>query len=90
MTTDRLFFNAAQPSSSLADFNFAGYQPGATQFDLGNGYWEVTPVKPVPEPTTYATGLLALVALLHHRHRRARPPSMPVVPAVATALRAAF
>ena len=42
--------------------------PGATQFDLGNGFYEIT-ATPVPEPSTYAAGLLALTAVAFHRRR---------------------
>jgi autotransporter-associated beta strand protein len=45
-TTDRLIFDASQ-AANLAQFSFDGFTPGAAQFDLGNGYFEIVPV---PEP----------------------------------------
>lgn len=68
-STDRLIFNTTQ-SGNLAYFNFAGYVDGATQFSLGNGFYEVTPVTPVPEPATYAAGVLALAAIACHLRRK--------------------
>ena len=65
-STDRLIF-ASDQSANLSSFNFAGYAPGAVEFSLGGGYYEITPV---PEPATYVTGALALGALGYHRRRR--------------------
>ena len=63
-TTDRLIFGSNQ-SGNLSHFNFTGYGPGAMQYDLGNGYWEVVPV---PEAGTYFSGLLVFaLVLFHHR-----------------------
>jgi fibronectin-binding autotransporter adhesin len=62
--TDRLIFNANQ-SGNLGSFNFTGFGSGAVQFDLGNGYFEITPV---PEAGTYFSGSIVLaLILLHHR-----------------------
>lgn len=68
-STDRLIFNASQ-ANNLNSFAFTGYAPGATQFDLGSGFYEVAPVTPVPEPATYAAGLLTLAAIAYHQRRR--------------------
>jgi autotransporter-associated beta strand protein len=63
-STDRLIF-ASNQSGNLGSFNFIGFGAGAVQIDLGNGYFEITPV---PEAGTYFSGstVLALI-LLHHR-----------------------
>ncbi|HWL95340.1 MAG TPA: hypothetical protein VNT79_17610, partial [Phycisphaerae bacterium] len=47
-------------------FNFTGFASGAVQFDLGNGYFEITPV---PETGTYLSGSIVLALILFH-HRR--------------------
>ena len=71
IATDRLIFNSSQ-SSNLGSFSFSGYS-GVVQFDLGGGFYEIAPMTPVPEPATYAAGLLALVTLgFQQRHRLAR------------------
>ncbi len=70
--TDRLIFNASQSAANLANINFAGFGNGATQFALAGGYYEVVPVTPVPEPGTYAAGLLIFAALLWSQRRRLR------------------
>ncbi|HEX8077344.1 MAG TPA: autotransporter-associated beta strand repeat-containing protein, partial [Chthoniobacterales bacterium] len=36
-STDRLIFASSQ-NANLSSFSFAGYAPGAVEFDLGNGY----------------------------------------------------
>lgn len=54
-STDRLIFDLTQ-SANLASFTFSGYASGAVQFDLGNGFFELTPVTPVPEPATCLAG----------------------------------
>ena len=66
--TDRLIFNSNQ-SGNLSSFNFTGFGPGAVQFDLLNGYFEITPV---PEAGTYFSGsmVLGLVLLLHRKNLR--------------------
>jgi hypothetical protein len=69
-TTDRLIF-ASDQSANLSSFQFAGYA-GATEFSLGGGYYEVTPVTLVPEPSTYVAGALALGLLGCHQRRRLR------------------
>ena len=69
-TTDRLIFNSDQ-SANLALFSFSGYADGATQFQLANGYYEITPMTPVPEPSTYAAAALAAV-LVGYRFIRQR------------------
>ncbi|MEY2498569.1 MAG: fibronectin-binding autotransporter adhesin [Verrucomicrobiota bacterium] len=61
INTDRLIFDSNQ-FANLSSFSFTGFGSGATQFDLGGGYYEIAPV-PVPEPSTYAAGLLALVGI---------------------------
>jgi fibronectin-binding autotransporter adhesin len=62
--TDRLIF-ASNQSGNLGRFNFTGFGSGAMQFDLGNGYFEVTPV---PEAGTYFSGAIVFaLILLHHR-----------------------
>jgi autotransporter-associated beta strand protein len=70
-TTDRLIF-ASDQSANLTHFSFTGFASGATEFSLGGGYWEVTPVAPVPEPSTYVAGALALGALVYHQRKRLR------------------
>jgi autotransporter-associated beta strand protein len=61
--TDRLIFNSSQSAQNLALFEFTGYAPGAAQFNLGGGYYEVTPIAPVPEASTWVAAALALAAL---------------------------
>jgi hypothetical protein len=60
--TDRLIF-ASDQSGNLGSFTFTGFGLGAVQFDLGGGYWEITPV---PEAGTYFSGsiLLALICFI--------------------------
>ena len=71
-STDRLIFNSDQ-TANLSSFSFSGYGDGATQFALGDGFYEVTPVTPVPEPSTYvAAALAAMVAGYHLLGRRRR------------------
>lgn len=69
--TDRLVFNSDQ-SANLSSFNFTGYGAGAFEVNLGGGYYEITPVAPVPEPSTYIAGSLALGVLGYHLRRRLR------------------
>jgi hypothetical protein len=62
--TDRLIF-ASDQSGNLGSFNFTGFGAGAVEFDLGGGYFEITPV---PEAGTYFSGSIVLaLILLHHR-----------------------
>jgi autotransporter-associated beta strand protein len=70
-TTDRLIF-ASDQSTNLSSFTFTGYGAGAIEFDLGGGFYEITPASPVPEPSTYVAGALALGALAYHQRRRFR------------------
>ena len=67
--TDRLIFDTSQ-AFNLNNFSFTGYA-GATEIDLGNGFYEITPTA-VPEPSTYAAALLALGATAYHQRRRFR------------------
>jgi autotransporter-associated beta strand protein len=69
--TDRLVFDSNQ-SGNLSHFNFTGYAAGAFEIDLGGGYYEITPVAPIPEASTYVAGALALGALAYHQRRRFR------------------
>ncbi|MFL6529311.1 MAG: beta strand repeat-containing protein, partial [Chthoniobacterales bacterium] len=72
-TTDRLIFGA-DPNANLLQFVFSGYD-GAVAFDLGNGFFEVTPLSPVPEinPAVVASLLCAFLGVvLHRRSVRAR------------------
>ena len=69
-STDRLIFNSNQ-SANLGSFTFTGYS-GATQFDLNNGYYEITPLSAVPEPSTYMAAALALAIVGFHQTRRLR------------------
>jgi hypothetical protein len=61
----------AAQSGNLSDFWFTGYAPGASEFSLGGGFYEITPTV-VPEPSTYGAGFLALGALAYHQRRRWR------------------
>ena len=65
-STDRLIF-ASDQSANLGSFAFNGYGPGAVEFNLGNGYYEVTPV---PETSTWLAGAFTLGALGLHLIRR--------------------
>ena len=72
-STDRLIFNT-DPSASLLQFVFSGYE-GAISFDLGNGFYEVTPFSPVPEinPAMVASLLCVVLGVFVHRRKvRAR------------------
>ena len=78
-STDRLIFNSDQ-SGNLAFFQFVGFAAGATEFAVTGspGYFEVVPLAPVPEPRTYAIGLLGLLLLGAHSITRHRRRSRPV------------
>lgn len=68
-STDRLIF-AADPTSSLANFIFSGYEAGAVALLLDGGFYEVTPnFTPVPEinPAFVASMLCAGVGIAFHR-----------------------
>jgi fibronectin-binding autotransporter adhesin len=72
--TDRLIFNSSQ-SGNLSLFEFTGYAPGATQINLSGGFYEVVPVAPVPEPSTWigaglAGGLIGFNIVRRRRKNR--------------------
>jgi hypothetical protein len=68
-TTDRLIF-ATDPTASLSQFIFTGYD-GAVVFNLGNGFYEVTPLAvPVPELDPAIIVALLCGALIGFRHAR--------------------
>jgi len=67
-TGDRLIFNSSQ-TANLALFGFTGYVPGATQFNLGGGYYEITPVTAVPGSSTWTAATLALFAMAWKQRR---------------------
>jgi len=69
-STDRLIFTSDQ-STNLSSFFFSGYAPGASEFNLGGGYWEVTPTA-VPETSTWVAALLGLGVAAFHLIRRQR------------------
>jgi fibronectin-binding autotransporter adhesin len=71
--TDRLIF-ASDQTANLSSFGFTGYV-GVMEFDLGNGYYEITPVTAVPEPSTYVAAALALATMGFHQARRRRARS---------------
>lgn len=66
--TDRLIF-AANQSGNLGRFDFTGFGPGAVQFDLGGGYWEIVPV---PEAGTYLSGFIVFALILFHHRKQFR------------------
>ncbi|MEY2509251.1 MAG: fibronectin-binding autotransporter adhesin [Verrucomicrobiota bacterium] len=70
-STDRLIF-ASDQSANLSIFLFNGYGPGAVEFDLGNGYYEIAPV---PETSTWLAGVVTLsvvgIQLLFQRRKKA-------------------
>ena len=68
--TDRLIFNSDQ-SANLSSFNFAGYAPGAIEFNLGNGFYEIVPAA-VPEPSTWIAGALTVAVIGCNVVRRRR------------------
>ena len=70
-TTDRLIF-ASDQASNLNNFSFTGFGPGAVEFNLNNGYWEVTPATPVPETSTWVAAALAVGVVAFHLVRRRR------------------
>jgi fibronectin-binding autotransporter adhesin len=69
-TTDRLIFASSQ-GANLNSFAFDGYA-GATELDLENGYYEITPVSAVPEPSTYIAAVFALATIGFQQARRFR------------------
>jgi hypothetical protein len=74
VSTDRLIF-ASDQSANLDSFLFTGFAAGAFQFDLGGGFWEVTPV---PEPSTWAGAGLAIIVVGWYLVRRRRAVTCPV------------
>jgi autotransporter-associated beta strand protein len=67
-SNDRLLF-ATDPGftqTDLANFDFAGFAPGATEFNYGNEF----EIVPVPEPSTWLAGGLALAGLMAFRRPR--------------------
>ena len=68
--TDRLIFNSDQ-SANLNNFYFTGYAPGAMEFSLPGGYYEVVPVV-VPEPSTWIGAALTVALLASSAVRRRR------------------
>ncbi len=67
-STDRLIF-AANQSGNLGRFDFTGFAPGAVQFDLGGGFWEIVPV---PEAGTYLSGFIVFALILFHHRKQFR------------------
>ena len=76
---DRWLFasNPGLSNADLANFNFAGFAPGATIFQYG-GTFELVPV---PEPSTWVAGTLALLALGYTQRRRIRIITRPAIKA---------
>jgi autotransporter-associated beta strand protein len=70
-TSDRLIF-ASDQSANLTSFSFTGYGPGAMEFNLGSGYYEIVPVAPVPETSTWVAAVLGLGVAGWHLVRRRR------------------
>lgn len=67
-STDRLIFDTGQ-SASLGSFSFSG-SSGAAEFNLGGGFYEITELGPVPEPSTWFAAALAFLALVYHSRRQ--------------------
>jgi fibronectin-binding autotransporter adhesin len=68
-TDDRLIFNQNLSMAQLGDITIDGLPSSQTaELALGNGEYEI--VAPVPEPATWAAGLLSLGALGFHLRRR--------------------
>ena len=65
-STDRLIFDADE-SANLSDFRFNGAS-GASELSLGSGFYEIVPAA-VPEPATWAAGLLTLLTIPVARRR---------------------
>jgi autotransporter-associated beta strand protein len=72
-STDRLIF-ASDQLANLNSFLFNGYGPGAVEFDLGNGFYEIAPV---PETSTWLAGAFTLGAIGFHCARRRRAATRP-------------
>jgi len=73
-STDRLIF-ASDQSGNLSSFSFSGYGPGAMEIALGSGYYEIVPIAPVPEPSTWIAASLALAPIGFRIVRRRRRPA---------------
>jgi hypothetical protein len=58
-------------SANLSSFQFTGYGPGATEFSLTGGYYEIVPAA-VPESSTYLAAILAVKVVGYHQWRRWR------------------
>jgi hypothetical protein len=67
-SNDRFLFasNTGFSDADLANFNFIGYSPGATQI-FYNGYFELVPV---PEPSTWVAGILTVAAVAYSQRGR--------------------
>lgn len=70
---DQLIFNESQTAADLSHFDF-GYGAGnnVAVSAIGGGYYEVYSTIPVPEPSTWLSGILALVSLGLSRRRGVR------------------
>jgi hypothetical protein len=64
---DRLIFNSDQ-AMHLGNFSFNGV--GAAEILLDSGFYEIVPLTPVPEPSTWIAGGLALVAIGYSSKRQ--------------------
>jgi autotransporter-associated beta strand protein len=69
-STDRLVF-AADQAANLANFWFTNFDPGAVQFALGGGFFEITPVT-VPEPSAIYLAAVSIVGAFAWSRRRRR------------------
>jgi autotransporter-associated beta strand protein len=77
-TTDRLIFASSQ-SANLGSFDFTGYAPGAIEFNLGNGYYEIAPAA-VPEASTWIAAALGFGVVGLHFVRRRRAAKTACIP----------
>jgi hypothetical protein len=68
-STDRLIFGSDQ-AGSLDRFNFSGFGPGAMEISLGGGYYEIVPIAPVPETSTWVAAALGLAPFAFRILRR--------------------
>ncbi len=67
---DQLIFNQSQ-SGQLNSFDFGfGAGMNVAQLDLMNGFFEVYSLAPVPEPGTWAAGILTVLALGYSQRKR--------------------
>jgi hypothetical protein len=66
-TDDRLIFNSDQ-LANLGNFSFNG--TGATEILLDGGFYEIVPLTPVPEPSTWIGAALGLGAIGVTQRRR--------------------